>query len=294
MAAAVPERRDDNVAGYLLSLAGFAAFSAMDVISKTLAEDHSLPQVLFLSAAFTLVFAALLAKPLGGFRVGSGKALMVIMGRGLMSVAMIWLTLFALTRMPIAEVYSIRFISPVLTLLLALALLGERPGRLQWVSIAVGFTGILIVLGPQGNLDGLAAMVALGAAIAQALSIILVRAWRAHSTPLADTMIPVGILVVLTAPLLPPRYVPPTTEEWVLYAAAGCLLAFGRLCLTWSIRIAQSSVVAPVQYSQLLWGVLAGWLFFADVPTQELLLGASLIVMSGLIGVYDARRRGSA
>ena len=66
---------------------------------------------------------------------------------------------------------------------------------------------------------------------------------------------------------MPDSYIPPTYREWGLYAAAGALLALGRLCLTYSIRMALSSVIAPVQYSQLLWGRLFGWLLFSDAPT---------------------------
>jgi S-adenosylmethionine uptake transporter len=284
-------KNDNNVAGYLLSFLGFAAFSGMDVISKKLVATHSLPQVLFISGIFTLVFASLLTKPLGGFRVETTKILFIIIGRGIMSVAMIWLTLFALTRMPIAEVYSIRFASPALTVLLALFLLKESPSHLQWLSVALGFVGIIVILRPQGNVEAIAAGVALGAAFAQSISIILVRVWRTHSTPLADTLIPVGILVATTGVFMPDNYIAPTHWEWGLYAAAGALLALGRLCLTYSIRMAQSSVIAPVQYSQLLWGLLFGWLLFSDAPTPTLLAGAALITSGSMIGIWDARRR---
>ncbi|SCX35327.1 DMT family transporter [Agrobacterium rosae] len=284
-------RNDNNVAGYLLAFLGFASFSGMDVISKKLVETHSLSQVLFISGIFTLLFASVLAKPLGGFRVETTKILFIIIGRGIMSVAMIWLTLFALTRMPLAEVYSIRFASPALTVLLALFLLKESPSHLQWLSVALGFMGIVVILKPQGNLETIAASVALGAAFAQSISIIMVRAWRTHSTPLADTLIPVGILVAITGVFMPNGYIPPTYREWGLYAAAGALLALGRLCLTYSIRMAQSSVIAPVQYSQLLWGLLFGWLLFSDAPTPTLLAGAALIILSSTIGIWDARQR---
>jgi len=286
--------KDNNVAGYLLSFVGFAAFSGMDVASKKLAETHSLYQVLCISGLFALLFASLFAKPLGGFRVETRKVLIIIIGRGILSVAMIWLTLFALTRMPIAEVYSIKFASPALTVLLALIFLREQPSYLQWFAVALGFAGIMVILKPQGNVEVLAASVALGAAFAQSASIILVRIWRSHSTPLADTLIPVGILVVVTATLVPIDYVAPTYWEWCIYAVSGALLALGRLCLTYSIRLARSSLIAPVQYSQLLWGLLFGWLLFSDAPTLSLLAGATLIILGSAIGLWEAQRRGAS
>ncbi len=283
--------KDNNVAGYALAFLGFAAFTGMDVISKKLGETHSLPQVLFLSGVFTLLFAGVFAKPLGGFCVETKKALMIIVSRGLISVAMIWLTLFALTRMPIAEVYSIRFFSPVLTIILAMMLLGEKPSRLQWLSAVLGFAGIFLILRPQGQLELLAVSMAVGAAFAQAASTILVRVWKSHSTPLADTLIPVCILVIVTGVLTPGQYVSPTYGEWCLYVSAGAFLAFGRLCVTYAIRLAQSSVVAPIQYSQLLWGLLLGWLFFTDAPTPTLVIGAGFIILGSLLGLLDVKNK---
>lgn len=285
---------DNQIFGYALSFVGFAAFSVMDVLSKRLGEAHSLPQILCLSGVFTLLFASLLAKPLGGVRVNSTRVLAIIVMRGLMSVAMTWLTLYAITLMPIANVYSIRFLSPAITVLLALAFLGERPLWLDWAGVALGLAGIALMLGPDGQVDGLAAAMAFGAAVAQSASIILVRHWKAYSTPLADTLIPIGILVTITGVMLPGRFIPPTPEEWLLYVAAGILLATGRLCLTLSIRHAPSSAIASVQYTQLLWGVLFGWLLFSDLPSLSILAGALLIVAGSVLGTLAIRRRAAA
>ncbi len=285
----VTDEGDNERLGYILSLAGFAAFSAVDTISKVLSETHSLPQILFLSGLFASTFAVLLAAPLGGFGVHSGRGAAVIIARGVMSVAMIWLTLYAISLMPIANVYSIRFLAPVITVLLAIALLRERPHRLQWIMLFSCMVGIVLIIEPGGAVDMLAVCLAAGAAVAQAISTILVRLWRAHSTPLADMLIPMGILVVVTGLMLPGRYVQPTYGEWLLYMAAGALLGIGRLCLTVSLRLAPSSRIAAVQYTQLIWGLLFGWLFFSDLPTLSILAGAAMIIAASVLGIRDLR-----
>lgn len=286
--------RDNYIAAFIFAILGFAAFSLMDTASKNLSGSHSLPQVLFFSGIFAVFFSLLLAKPLGGFKIHSVQGWAVVSTRGLMSVAMIWLTLYAISRMPIADVYSIRFTSPIITILLALVFLDERPANLQWLSAVIGLAGVLLVLQPSGTMDSLTVVVAFAAAFAQSASTIMVRRWRAQSTPLADTMLPVIILVLVAGILLPERYIPPTPVEWLFYIGAGALLAIGRLCLTLSIRMAQSSVMAPVQYTQLLWSLLFGYLFFAEQPPLVLWVGYCLVLVSGAVGVVASRKTACA
>lgn len=281
--------RDNYKAAFTFAIVGFASFSLMDAVSKILSGLHSLPQVLFFSGIFAIFFGLLLAKPLGGFKINSVKGWAVVSARGLMSVAMIWLTLYAISRMPIANVYSIRFTSPIITIFLALVFLNERPVGLQWLSALLGLAGVLVVLQPSGIIDSLAVALAFAAAFAQSASTIMVRRWRAQSTPLADTMLPVIILVLITGVLLPESYTPPTPIDRLFYIGAGALLAIGRLCLTLSIRMAQSSIVAPLQYTQLLWSLLFGYLFFSEQPVLLLWSGYCLVFVSGVIGLMFSR-----
>nr|WP_244638287.1 DMT family transporter [Agrobacterium fabrum] len=111
-----------------------------------------------------------------------------------------------------------------------------------------------------------------------------------QSTPLADTMLPVVILVLITGALLPERFIAPTPIEWLFYVGAGALLALGRLCLTLSIRMAQSSFIAPVQYTQLFWSLLFGYLFFSAQPTLVSWMGYVLVLASGVVGMMASRK----
>lgn len=285
------ERGDNERLGYLYSLAGFAAFSAVDAISKTLSNTHSLTQILFLSGLFACCFALLLARPLGGFGIHSRQGAAVILFRGLISVAIIWLSLAAVALMPIANVYAIRFLGPAITVLLAILILRERPLAVQWGVLLLCLVGIVLILEPGKAVDLLAVCLAAGAALAQAISTILVRHWRAHSTPLADMLIPMVILVGVTGFLLPGHYLPPTEVEWGFYVAMGGLLAVGRLCLTLSLRLAPSSTIAAVQYTQLLWGLLFGWLLFADLPSLSILAGALLIIAASILSIRSIRSK---
>lgn len=286
--------RDSDLVAFIFAVLGFAAFSLMDAVSKTLSELHSLPQVLFFSGVFAIIFSLSLAKLLGGFKIHSVKGWAVVSVRGLMSVAMIWLTLYAISRMSIADVYSIRFMSPIMTIVLALVFLRERPISLQWFSAVIGLAGVWIILQPSGAMDRLAIVMAFAAALAQSVSTVMVRRWRSQSTPLADTILPVVILVLTTGALLPERYIAPTPIEWLFYAGAGALLAIGRLCLTLSIRMAQSSFIAPIQYTQLLWSLLFGYLFFSERLTLVLSMGYSLVLVSGVVAIMASRQMSSS
>ncbi len=265
----------------------------MDVVSKLLSAGHPLPQILLLSGVFACLFALPAGRALGGLRVQSAGTLLVVLARGVPSVAMIWLTLAAFTRMPIADVYAVRFTSPILAGLLALMLLREAPTGRQWMATALGFAGVVVMLRPGGEADGWGAAAAFGAAAAQAVSMLTVRHWRARSTLLADMVLPVVILIAVNAALLPGRYVPPTPREWLLYATAGLMLAGGRLCLAYALRLARPGLVAPVQYSQMVWALLFGWMAFGTVPDATLAAGAAAViagsVLLGLGASPDAR-----
>lgn len=158
MLRALQHDRDSYSVAFVFAVLGFAAFSLMDAVSKTLSSSHSLPQVLFFSGIFAVIFSLLLSKPLGGFKIHSAKGWAVVSARGVMSAGMIWLTLYAISRMPIADVYSIRFTSPIITILLALVFLRERPNNFQWLSAVLGLAGVMIVLQPSGATDNVAVL----------------------------------------------------------------------------------------------------------------------------------------
>ncbi|MGH6912703.1 MAG: DMT family transporter, partial [Geminicoccales bacterium] len=176
--------------------------------------------------------------------------------------------------------------TPLLITALSVPLLGETVRWRRWSAVLVGFAGILVMLQPgSGSLD-LAAGAALLAASASALSVILVRKLAATETTASIAFYSNAGAVVAMACVLPIGFVPPTLGDLALMAVAGLAGGSAVMLLIAGYRRAQAAVVAPFQYSQMLWGVLLGFLLWGDVPAQAVVIGATIVVASGLFILY--------
>ena len=196
---------------------------------------------------------------------------------------------FALGRLPLADAIALSFISPVLTALLGGLLLGER---LDWRiagALAAGFAGmILIVGGGLGSADYtddvlIGAAAVLVSAIGYALNIIMLR-HRATRDPLAQIVLiqNLGPALILAVPGLM-VWTTPTTQDLALFALIGVIGVTAHTMLAHAFARIEAARLAPVQYFTLVWGVLFGFVFFAEVPTLVTCLGAGLIVLGTLV-----------
>jgi len=192
----------------------------------------------------------------------------------------------AYSLMPLADAYAFIFATPLLITVLSVPLLGETVRWRRWSAVMVGFAGVLVMLRPgEGALD-FAAGAALLAASASALSIILVRKLSATETTASIAFYTNAAVLVVMACLLPFHFVPPTLPDLGLMALAGLSGGVAVMFLIAGYRRAQAAVVAPFQYSQMLWGVVLGYLLWGDVPANAVAVGATIVVASGLYILY--------
>ena len=192
----------------------------------------------------------------------------------------------AYSLMPLADAYAFIFATPLLITVLSVPLLGETVRWRRWSAVLVGFAGVLIMLQPGNGSFDLAAGAALAAATASALSIILVRKLSATETTASIAFYTNAAVAVVMACLLPIGFVPPSLADLALMALAGLTGGAALMLLIAGYRRAQAAVVAPFQYSQMLWGVLLGWLLWDDLPSTAIALGATIVVASGLYILY--------
>jgi drug/metabolite transporter (DMT)-like permease len=201
----------------------------------------------------------------------------------------------ALRYIDLATAATINFTAPCIVALLAVPLLGERVGARRWLAIAVGFVGVVVVVGPGTEVAQLASLLALGTAVCYAGYQVLTR--RVAATDPPETTVGYSALVgtVLTTVLVPFSWVSPAS--WTQLGALlsmGLTGGLGHYLVARAYMWAPASVVSPFNYLQLIGAATTGYLFFGDVPEPTLWLGAALIVAGGLSIAYIETRRPAA
>ncbi len=222
--------------------------------------------------------------------------------RGLVGVASMSLGFFALTRLPLPEATAIGYASPLIIVILSAVLLHERVHVFRWTTVLVGLVGVVIILWPRltlvsgdtpmGDAETIGALAALAAAFLSAFAMLQVRALvQTERTEAIVTyfFITASVLSLLTIPF---GWVWPTPEQAALLIGAGIFGGIGQLLLTSCYRHADMSVIAPFEYVSLILTILIGFVIFADIPTLTMLLGAVVIVGSGIAVILRERYLG--
>jgi drug/metabolite transporter (DMT)-like permease len=208
-----------------------------------------------------------------------------------------WLCYFSAAPMlPFAQMMTLYFASPILTTLLAIPILGERVSATRWVTIFVGFAGVVVAADPRGLLEGATPAWAIGlvmvAAVLWAYAAILMRQIARHEGALVQMLLQNGFFLVVTGVWTAFHWVTPTAWELVLLVAIGAIGAGGQLFQFAAIRRAPVAVMAVVEYSGLVWAFLLGWLIFSDQPPGAVYFGAGIILAAGVFLVAVEHRAG--
>ncbi|WP_051340199.1 DMT family transporter [Azospirillum halopraeferens] len=283
-------RPEGNLTGIGLAVAGFALFSAADGLIKHLSTRYPLVEVVFFNALFSLVFIAAAAMIWGGPAMLTTRRPGIHLLRGLFGLAAGYGAFFGFSHMPMADVYAILFSSPLIIAALAGVLLGERVDARRWVAVLVGFAGVLVMLRPGSGAVNVGVLGAMVGALGYSASALVVRRYGAGETPFSFPFFGNCVVTAVLALFQPFIFVPPAPGDLALMALAGLFGGMALICTLGAFRIAPAPVVAPFQYTQMVWGVLLGVLVFGDLPSPWLAVGGGLVVASGLYLLQRERR----
>jgi drug/metabolite transporter (DMT)-like permease len=220
--------------------------------------------------------------------------------RGLVGATAMGLGFAGLGLLPLPEVTAIGYAAPLLTVVFAAMFLGEQVRAFRLTTVALGLVGVLIVLSPRlsvgaeaiGARETLGAMVTLGGAVFAALAQVFVRKLVATETTAAIVFWFSVTATLMSLVTLPWGWVVPAPREAAFLVMAGVLGGVGQVLLTSSYRHADASVIAPFEYSSMLLALAIGYVFFAEVPTLRMLLGAAIIIAAGVLIIWRERRLG--
>lgn len=272
-------------------LSAVAVFSLMDTVMKLLAAHYPTMQVTTLRGAASLPFVLGWVLATAGPRSIIPRRWSLHLLRGALGMVMIGCFVYALRTLPLSTAYTLYFVSPLLVAALSVPLLGEHVGPRRWAAIAVGLVGVLVVLRP--GVDGiisLPGLMVIAAATAYAIGAITVSLLTRTDTP--QSMV-VWFLLLMAAGAgvmaWPDWQAINWREHGLLIAGLGLSGAIGQVALTRAFQLGQASVIAPLEYTGLLW--VLGWdlLLWNVLPDRWTWLGGAIIVASGLYLLHRER-----
>lgn len=271
--------------GVAVMLFGMLLFALNDAMGKFLVSTYSLGQVIAVRSIaaviilLPIVWKAGLTKLLNVERPGLQAA------RVFFSTAELFCFYFAVAALPLADVMTYWLAAPIYVAALSPFLLGEKVGWRRWTAIGIGFVGVLIALKPSSaSLTSAAFFSILGSA---AFAFMMLSGRQLRNTP--DTVlafwqiIGAGLAGVVAILVTPSGWIPIQSGfDLSLLALLGIVAMTAHVLVNRALKLADAATVAPLQYTLLLWAVIFGWLIFGDVPQLSIVIGAGLIVLSGL------------
>jgi drug/metabolite transporter (DMT)-like permease len=283
--------KHERLAGIAAMLTGVAAFSFMDAGLKLLTAHYPSTQVAALRGLSALPVVFIWALFAGGARQLMRIRWPLHILRGVLSVLMLVSFSYGLKSLSLARTYSLFFIAPTLIAVLSILLLGERVRRAQWIAIAVGFAGVLVVLKPDAAGFGWTGSLAvLGTALCYALSSVLVKIIGRTDSTQSMVFWMTGMLAFGSTLLALPVWKPILPEHYLIIIGVALTGAVGQLGITEAFKHAPAASVAPLEYSGLAWVIMIDLAVWSVVPTWRTLLGAMVIIASGIALVRQEAR----
>ena len=271
-----------NQLGFLYMFMSVCAFSLMDLIVKW-SEDYPLGQVLFFRGFFGVViyFFIMPRERIKNFYYTKRAGLHLL--RCLSGLIALIAIFIALRKLPLATVVSISFAAPIFTTIFSIFLLNEKVGFYRWLAVSIGFIGIIIITEP--GFDDLNIYYLFPIIFCLGLSYVAITI-RQLSTTEPVWLISLNFSIVITLASLftiPFGWVMPNVKDLALLCMIGFFGGFANLWLSQSFKLSEVSLVSPLKYLALIFGIFFGYLIWDEIPTIRTLLGALLVIASSLI-----------
>ncbi|MBX4860743.1 DMT family transporter [Rhizobium sophorae] len=277
--------------GILLTTLAYMAFTFHDAIIKVLASTIPVWQILFFRSLTILV---------GCLAYGRGKLLQQTLRSPIIkpmiarSVLLLcaWLSYYsAASRLQLAEVTTLYYAAPVVGTLLAWFILKEKVTPARWLAVGVGFVGVLIACNPIGLTISWPVYLALQAAVLWACAMVLLRKTSLHEKTIIQLAVSNVFFLAMTGVAVLYTWRTPDMAQLALLIATGIVAGCAQFALFEGMRQAPVSVLAPFEYSSLIWAFLLGYLIWADIPTPNVVVGAAMILGAGLIIIVSEKLR---
>lgn len=283
-----------NLRGAALGLLAFGIFSTHDVLVKYLGATYAPFQIVFFSVLFGFPIVTFLLLRDAAAANLRPKHPWWIAARTTAAVIAGFCAFYAFTVLPLAQVYAIIFAAPLLITLLAIPMLGETVGWRRGLAVFVGLAGVVVVLQPGATELTLGHGAALLAAVGGAIASLIVRKIGREERSVVMLLYPMMANFVLMGAAMPFFYVPMPGADLAALAVIAALALMASACLIYAYRSAPAIIVAPMQYSQIVWAAIFGFLLFDESLNLPTLVGSAIVIASGIYIVLREERGGGS
>lgn len=274
------------VRGILFAVASYGGFATADAVVKSLSGHYSLSQLAAAMAVFALLPVMALTIGRGGLQAIKPQKPGLVAARAVLTTLCMLSAWQAFSLLPLADAYAMLFAAPLLVTALAGPLLGEQVGWRRWLATGIGFLGVLVMIRPGFASLELGHAFGAAAAVFGACAFIVLRK-IGPSEKSAAVLVPFFLtLIAVSGTMAWPNLQAFDVNHWPLIIVAGLLIGAGQTGLVFATRDVPAALVAPFQYTQMLWAIGFGIWLFGDVPDNTLFAGLVLVVGSGLYTLW--------
>ena len=282
----------ERLRGVAYMLAGVFVFSIMDSLMKRLSSHYGPLQIACLRSLSSWLFLLpplMWRKSWATLRATNPP---LHLFRGVLGIGMLWGFVFAVHRLTLAQTYSLFLAAPLLMTALSVPIHGDEVSGKRWLAIVVGLGGVLIVLQPwgKGSISMAAAAAAALATICYSLSALTVRSLGQGNSSMSMVFWYLLLVSIGAGLLAIGDWRPIPSSDWSWLIGIGVTGALGQVWLTNAFRRAPPSVVGPFEYTSILWAFAIDWIFWSAAPSASLVLGACIVIASGIVVILDERR----
>jgi drug/metabolite transporter (DMT)-like permease len=276
--------------GALLTMLAMLCFAGMDAISKWLVIDYSVAQMMWIRYILLCQFAWFVVRRQGlrvAFRT-TRPVLQIV--RSLIAVIEGAMFVLAFRYLPLADTHAVAATSPLMVIALGVLFLGERAGAARWLAVAAGFVGVLLIVRPGFRDLEWPLLLPLIGAVMWASYQILTRLASLSDSPGTSLLWSAVVALIATSFVGPLYWQWPTVAAWALMIVISLMGAVAHYALIRALDYAKAGAVQPYAYMLLVWVTILGFVLFGDVPDLWTILGAAIVVASGLYTWRHDRR----